>query len=114
MIAGEWIAEPEIVKGCEKLVEDAGDAVLSWAGYTTSFTVSDVTETISVTTTEEFICSPTNCVNGCAKKKRSLRPPPEPTHLAKLEIRPRTDPTWGSLDMPATGGLDAWAEKVCF
>lgn len=59
---------PEIIKGCEDAIEDAGDAVLSWLGLTTSLKLSSVTEVVSSTETE-FYCSPDTCSDGCAAKR---------------------------------------------
>ncbi|KAJ5928236.1 hypothetical protein N7466_007192 [Penicillium verhagenii] len=120
LILGEWIAEPEILKGCEDLIEDGGDAVLSWLGYTSSLTVTDITETITETSTEEQECSPTGCSGGsCLLKKRSKvkRAAPAQQLDARATDTPyihrRTyDSTFGYLNKPATGDLDSWTASV--
>ncbi|KAJ5528068.1 glycoside hydrolase [Penicillium frequentans] len=105
LIAGEWIAEPEIVKGCEDLIEDGGDAVLSWLGYTSSVTVTDITETITETSTEDWECSPTDCAGGsCLLKRNKIKrsepayqPDVTPTATPTPHIEPRAvDSTWGA------------------
>lgn len=98
-------------------MEDAGDAVITWLGHTTSLTVSDITVTTTATFTGDPICGPDTCSGSCSKRKRSLSGParqPDPRITGTPMISPRVvpaepDPTYGFLDKPATGGLDAFA-----
>ena len=89
--------------------------MLSWLGHTSTISLSDITETVTQTTSD-FVCAPDTCVNGCSSK-RSLRAParqPDPRitdtpPIPKRDIPSTPDPTWGYLDKPTTGGLDAFA-----
>jgi hypothetical protein len=120
-IIAEWAEEGNIVKDCEKLVEDAGDAILSWAGFTTKETLSGIVETVTSTSTGDALCAPDSCPDGCSLKKRSRTKPfdePDPKITGTPLISPKrdplaaraADPTWGNLNKPASGQLDSWTE----
>lgn len=98
--------------------------MLSWLGYTSSYSVSDVTETITETSTGDWYCSPTTCVDACAnklKRKRGLRLPAraeaQPTETPSPSLREdafHIKPRAGGLNSPASGKLDSWAETEVF
>jgi hypothetical protein len=124
-IAIEWAEEKNIVKDCEKLFEDAGDAILSWAGITTTLK-TEVVETLTstVTSSAEPECAQDSCVNGCSSKNKiraleELRAGPAKNLDPRVTDTPippvlakRVDPVWGSLGKPGTGELDAWVPNV--
>ncbi len=121
----EWAEENNIVKDCEKLFEDAGDAILSWAGITTTLK-TDVVETLTstVTSSVEPECGQDICVNGCSSKNKiraleELRAEPAKNLDPRVTDEPippvlakRADPVWGNLGKPGVGQLDTWARNV--
>lgn len=83
--------------------------------------MTDITETITETSTEDWECSPTDCAGGsCLLKRNKIKrsepayqPDVTPTATPTPHIEPRAvDSTWGGLSKPATNGLDAWAKTV--
>ncbi|KAI9650603.1 hypothetical protein NHQ30_000621 [Ciborinia camelliae] len=103
-IAIEWAEESTIIADCEDLFEDSGDAVLSWAGFTTTLS-TDIVETITSTVTSSVKASKRKITAReelRAGPARNLDPritdTPLPPVLAK-----RRGLTWGNLDTELIG-----------
>lgn len=123
----EELLIPEIIKGCEEAIEDAGDAALSWLGFTTSLTLSSATVTETSTETE-YLCGKDTCGGSCARRRDAYAaavpteawmptrtnapklPPKVP--LSEAELERRTISGYGSMSQPATGDLDSWFSNV--